>query len=197
MIQVSILNTITNQAYGGQFPDQTTANAWIAEGTAANWWGLPARTLVANSQGVVVDIDGSSPNLSLATSQGTQTNPDGSTPVTYAMPAQYTVTSTDISAQVAQQQAIQQGLQDQQTGATIIAAIYALNNAKMQAGTLTVAQFQAMMQDPTISLIRECLWTGALSAAKAMITAYDVTAVGAYFSAADKTAILGMLSSVQ
>jgi len=42
MIKVTILkeNVMTNQ---GTFKTQEEAEAWIAEGVANNWWGLPER----------------------------------------------------------------------------------------------------------------------------------------------------------
>lgn len=108
---------------------------------------------------------------------------------------EWSYTVTDVTAQVAQQQAVQDGLARQSVGASIIANIFAINEAKMSAGTLTVTQLQAMMQDPTISIIRELLWSGALSSAKAMVQAYDVTAANAYFTASDQAAILALLAN--
>jgi hypothetical protein len=59
MIQVTVINNKTGlMGWGSQFPDQPTANAWIAECIANNWWGKPARTVTPNPQGVLVDFDG-------------------------------------------------------------------------------------------------------------------------------------------
>lgn len=58
MIQVSIANSKTGQSYGGSFETSTLAQAWITQCEASNVWGKPQRTIVPNSQGELIDIDG-------------------------------------------------------------------------------------------------------------------------------------------
>lgn len=172
MVKVSIASNVGTNTWGGQFPDQTTANSWIAQGQTANWWGKPVRTLTADESGNVVDVDGSTPNLSLATSTNTATDTNGVTVNTYNMPADYTITLTDISAQILTEQMIQKGLQAQQIGATCMAQVYAINEAKLAAGTITTANFEAILADTTLQQIERMLWNGSLASALAMLNTY-------------------------
>ena len=73
-IQVSITNLKTNQVgWQATFPDQTTTNAWIAQGEAGNWWGKPQRTIIPNLGGILIDIDGTMLNPANAQSSSVVT----------------------------------------------------------------------------------------------------------------------------
>jgi len=182
-----------------QFPDQASAQAWVDSKAPTGMFGKMAKTavpdlVVSPAVPAVADVPAvvdSTGKIITPAIPGSPAIPAVIIPGSPAVTAEYTVTYTDISAQVAQQAAIKKGLSQQQVGCEIIAAIFALNEAKMVAGTLSVAQLQAMMADPTISLIRELLYAGSLTTAKAMISAYN----GIFFTAADVAAILPLLAN--
>src|SRR5271165_1995651 len=75
-------------------------------------------------------------------------------------PSTYMITSTDVTSQVTQQAAVQQALANQTVGATIIANVAALNESKLQAGTMTMLQFTAMLADQNYLNIERLLWNG-------------------------------------
>lgn len=59
MIQVTVINAKTGlMGWGGQFSDQPSANAWIADCEAGMMWGKPARIITPDAQGILHDIDG-------------------------------------------------------------------------------------------------------------------------------------------
>lgn len=182
MIQVNItLVGASTVGFSSQFPDQPTADAWIASCEAGNVWGKPARTLTANEQGVVLDIDGTTPNLALAASTGTTTDAFGITVNTYTFNADYTIASVDITAQAAIQTAVQKGILAQNCGAQVVAMVYAYNDINMASGALTSATFNAMLLDTTVSNIERLLWNGALATALTQIQGYAYLTT--YFSA--------------
>lgn len=107
----------------------------------------------------------------------------------YVMPAQYSIAQADITNLVANQDAIQKGLQCQTVGATCVAQVYALNEAKFTAGTLTTQDFQTILADQTLLTIERLLWNGSLATAKAMIQAYT----SPYFTSDDIASIVAII----
>ena len=79
-------------------------NSWTSEQHGADYYepefGLPQRTLVADADGKVVEVDGSTPDLTQAIGTGVMQDSFGGVFKTYIMPAQYSVVQTDISASV-------------------------------------------------------------------------------------------------
>ena len=188
MIQVNVtLVGASTVGFSSQFPDQATADAWIAQCESSNVWGKPARTLTANEQGIVLDIDGTTPNLALAASTGTAADGFGNTVNTYTFNADYTVASADITAQIAIQAAVQKGILAQNFGAQVVAMVYAYNDINITSGALTSATFNALLLDVTVSNIERLLWNGALATALAQIQGYAYLTT--YFSALQISAI--------
>jgi hypothetical protein len=196
MIQVIISSPSNVQIAGAQWPDSTSATNWINQGVTNNWWGLPLRTLMANLQGVVIDLDGSTPDLTKATNITYQPPNEYSTTqviATVTMPAQYSITQTDITAQVAAQALVQKGLQAQQLGAQVVAQVYAFNEQNLTAGTLTSANFTAMLADTSLANIERLLWNGSLATALSLMQAS--TTLSTYFSPTQISAIEAMITT--
>jgi hypothetical protein len=204
-----------------QVPDQATADAWIAKASSSNIWGKPDRWLTEVVDLIHGEITVPGEDITKATetrvitikpaiaavaaspavldAQGAVITP--AVIASDAVPAvtitqahfapEYEIVQTDVSAQVDQEKAIAAALSRQNVGAGLIAAIFTMNEAKLAAGTLNTATLEAMMADSAVTLIRELLWAGSLTTAKALITAYN----GVYFTAADKAAILALMAA--
>ena len=176
------------------FPDQPTAEAWVAVKAAQGMFGqnavaaVPSAVLVPAQDAVPAVLDASGNVITPAV----PAVPAVMSPAIPAIPQAWSVVYTDISAQAAHAAAVEKGLSQQADGAKIIAAIFALNESKIAAGTLNVSQLQTMMQDPTLALIRELLWAGSIATAKALISASS----SPYFSSSDVSNILAFMASM-
>ena len=149
-------------------------------------FGKPVRTLTEDASGAVKDIDGSDANIALATATGT----DADGHKTYQMPAEYELIQTDITAQVAAQKLLEKGLAAQAVGAGVVAQVWAINQGKYAAGTLTDANLQAIVSDATLQTIERLLWNGSLEMALALINSYS----SPYFSASDIATIIAPIN---
>ncbi len=109
--------------------------------------------------------------------------------------SEFTTEITDITPPViipdAKQIAIQKGLMAQQVGAECIAHVYALNEAKFTAGTLTTQDFQSILADPVLQQIERLLWNGSLASAKQMIQSYS----SQFFSADEIISIVSVIET--
>jgi hypothetical protein len=83
------------------------------------------------------------------------------------------------------------GLQCQQVGAQCIAQVYALNDAKFAAGTLTQADFQSILADTTLQQIERLLWAGALATAQNMLSTYT----SPYYTSADIATVSAIITN--
>jgi hypothetical protein len=101
---------------------------------------------------------------------------------------------TDISPQVLQQDLIQKGLKAQQDGATVIAAVYAINDPKLASGAMSLSDFQAMLSDTTLQQIERLLKNGSIGTAKAMIS--SIASTTTYFTSDEINQILGLITSL-
>lgn len=199
-IKVSIVNSITNQTYSGQFDTQDLATAWINQETANDSWGLPQRQVLTVPEGVtsistvtVIDVPAQAEVPAVLDGSGNVITPEipavaAVTHLEYIIPADYTVTQTDCTAQLAEQAAIAKGLQAQALGATLIAQVYYYNELNLASGALTPALFSQLMADVTVSNIERCFQNGSISTANALISGYAAT-LATYFSSAQITAL--------
>lgn len=193
MIRVDITNLLTNQiGWGGQFADQASVDAWIAQGVANNWWGLGDRWVAlpdgdpqiasATETRAVTDVP------AVTDESGNVVTP-AITHTEYHLPAQYSVSQTDITAQWTLDQATQAALQNQNKGATVIARVAAINESKLAAATMSQQTFSALLQDTNVLNIERLLWNGSLVTAKALIQSTDLSA---YYTPAEIASILAM-----
>lgn len=160
-------------------PDQEAVDTYIAQITASQHWGRNAWTEIVTPEiPAVLDDEGNV--ISEAVPAVTQDHA-----------AEWSYITQDVTTQLAQQAAVANALDRQSVGSKIIATIFTINESKMLDGTLSVVDLQGMMQDATVSLIRELLWAGSLTTAKALITMYN----GPYFTSNDKSQVLELLAN--
>lgn len=202
---------------------QETNGSWglpLASAVAASYTGTPMNcstqiTITANNTGragnITIPVDGTSTvsqliaawNSANPSNHVTLTSGDGSQiPITVVIYLTggidayngYSVSQVDVTAQVALQASIQKGLQCQNFGATIIAQVYAYNEANLTSGALTTNQFNAMLADSTMANIERLLSNGSLNTALALINSYTTT-LETYFSSAQVSAIVAAITN--
>lgn len=212
-----MLNGVCLNTWTSDFADASYTEPGWGNSAASSYSGTPSGsdgpiTITANTSGsagnISLTLDGTSTlatlitnwntanpsnQLTLTLGDGAQTLPAGSLALTGGQDLPYTIVSTDITALLANQAAVAKGLQCQQFGATVIAQVYAYNEANLTSGALTSAQFTAMLADTTLSNIERLLWNGSLNTALALITSYSTT-LQTYFSSAQVTAIVSMIN---
>jgi hypothetical protein len=141
-------------------------DAWLAEGIAANWWGLPER-----------------PELD------EQGEPTGVT-----LPAEYTIEIEDITTEVAARQLKMMEMKRQQVGSSILADITQLNKSKYASGLLTLAQLDEMDESAVFQKIERNLWRGALPTTKQLIMANNAILLG-YYTQSEIDGIVSKINS--
>jgi hypothetical protein len=189
MIRAKIIKSslVTNQA---DFLTQELATAWVNETKFTGAFGKLSRWLteaqaIAEGKDIADAVD---------VSEMQNPFPGNGEPLTYMIykfPAEFSVEYVDITAEVESANVKSRGLNSQNAGAEIIAAVWAMNEVKLSAGTLTAQQFQAILADQSLALIERLLWNGSLRSAKSLIQAY----AGDLFSAAEKNAIVSLIDS--
>lgn len=189
MLRVTITTRDANTVWL-DFPDQTSADAYIAEIAASQHWGSNDFVEVIDARDEV-------------SHEETVTNDDGSTTTTTVIdqpavaaqsidhPATWSYAITDVTAQVSAETLLKKGLEAQTVGASCVAQVYALNEAKFALGTLTSQDFQTILADPTLAMIERLLWNGSLTTAKSMIQSYT----GLAFSQSDKDTVIAIIDS--
>ncbi len=90
------------------------------------------------------------------------------------------------AAAVTSMLAVQKGLAAQSFGRTLIAKVYALNEAKAAAGLLTAESFQVVLADETLKMIERLLINGSLKTAKTLIQGMGNT----FFSSGERAAFV-------
>ena len=173
MIEVKIFkNNI--QTNGAKFETQELADAWLNQEMAKNSFGKNERWVKENEE----DISQALETREVQNIQGSYTE--------YKLAAEYTIEQVDVTAQVNQENLLQEGRKRQELGAEVIAKVYSINEAK----NISAETFAALIADSNIERIERMLWTGSLKTAKLMIQALDNT----YFTNEEKQSILDMLA---
>lgn len=183
----SIINVITHSA---AFETQELATAWVNETKLTGTFGKLERWLT-EAQTIAEGSD-----IANAVDVAEMTNPfpgngEPETYMIYKFSAEFTIEYVDITAEIAAAAVKIRGLTSQNAGAEIIAAVWALNEVKLEAGTLTAQQFQAILADQSLALIERLLWNGSLRSAKSLIQAY----AGDLFTTEDKALIVSLIDS--
>jgi hypothetical protein len=181
----NLSNVVTHMSY---FDTQELATAWVNETKITGAFGKLERWLT-EAQAIAEGKD-----IADAVDVAEMTNPfpgngEPATYMIYKYPAEFSVEYVDISAEVAAQAVKARGLGSQNAGAEIIAAVWALNEVKLEAGSLTAQQFQAILADQSLALVERLLWNGSLRSAKSLIQAYS----GDLFSAEEKTLVIALI----
>lgn len=175
MIRVDIKKINSEEiGWSARFKTQEEVDAWLLKGKLEKYWGKPERWVREDQE-----------DVSQALETREVQNIEGSY-LEYKLAAEYTIEQMDITAQVNQENLLQEGRQRQELGAEIIAKVYSINESKQ----ITPEQFSAIMVDSNLERIERMLWTGSLKTAKLMIQALDNT----YFTADEIQSILDLLS---
>lgn len=180
MKNVVIKNLQGDVTHSAQFESLELAQAWVTEQENLMSWGKvsgtyplsklnPSELLTETSRQTLDSVSGMPLFEPLIT-----------------IPAQFTVEITDISDQVALENSIKEGFKRQMLGTKILATVYAINQNK----NLTLEQFDAILDDPTLAKIERLLKNGSLSRAKLLINSLDET----FFSNSEKQQILVLLT---
>ena len=179
MIKVDILKhgVVTNSA---QFETQPQVDAWIAECTLNKAFGKPERWVHEKDLAIL----GEDKTLAL---ESMESGEPESIEKVYKFAAEYTISQSDITAEVAQQKKVQDRLEKQAIGATVIAIATEINEAK----ALTQVQVTALLADQTLITIERLAWSGSLELLKLAIENY----VGAFYSDADKAKLLAPINA--
>lgn len=182
MIRIKIFKNAV-QTHGADFTSLLEAQAWIDENVASNSWGKPERWVKQS------DVTEQGETLAESTAFEERETELG-TAIFFKFPAQYTVETSDITSQVETQDAIQESKEAVELGAELVALIRYFNQAKLDAGTMTDAQFIAFLQDATAAQIERALWTGTFKTAKPMILAYP-----SFYTADEKAQIIAKIDA--
>lgn len=182
MIKVSVTNSVNGRQFGSEFPDEASADAWIAQEVANNDWGKAERWISETSPMILLE------DLSKS-DDSRETEVMGETIVERHFPVEYTISISDVTAEYQAQQLLDNGLRAQAVGAMVVAKVWAINEAKLSAGTLNDSNFQAILADATLQQIERLLWNGSLKTAKTMISAYSSPA----FSTDEKASIIAII----
>lgn len=190
MIKAVIKNIINVITHSAAFDTQELATTWVNETKLTGAFGKLERWLT-EAQAVAEGSD-----IADAVDVAEMTNPfpgpgEPSTYMIYKFPAEFEIEYVDITAEVAAANVKIRGLTSQSAGAEIIAAVWALNEVKLEAGTLTAQQFQAILADQSLALIERLLWNGSLRSAKSLIQAY----AGDLFTVDEKTLIVALIDN--
>ena len=103
----------------------------------------------------------------------------------YRLAAEFEVVEEDISSEIQERERVKFGKACQNFGAELIAWVHSLNEAKV----LSVEQFQAILQDPTLASIERCLWNGSIKTAKILVQSMQP----GLFSKEEKEAVLAKI----
>lgn len=162
MFKVSITNSLGVETNAGTFKTQIEADKWVTEQKANESFGRNDRWVIEDD---IVKL-GEDVTKAIGTQQ-VVVDSNGTSKTQYHFAADYHITQTDISAEVAQQAAVSQGLFAQQLGAEIVAHVFSINESSGIAQDALVA----LLSDPAVALIERLLFNGSLVTAKAKIAA--------------------------
>jgi hypothetical protein len=160
-----------------QFPTIEAGQAWAAGKIASGVWGHEAQWQ---------ELDQADPRIPTATESRQVTDPNSGRVYTeYHLPAEFSVEFKDVTAVGKQDRDIALRRQKQDVGANVMALVAVLNDSK----NYGLAEFQAMLADPTLGVIKELLYAGGLDAAKQMIQVVS----NQYFTDADKAKLVKLI----
>jgi hypothetical protein len=166
MIRVKIIKNGI-QTHGAQFTTQAEADAWIAEGSARQWWGKPAYTevvqpRVTEQREVVItpevrDEDGNVITPAVTEMREIVVQEE----VTIEHAAEFEVQIEDITAEVEAQRKLETRRQKRLFGEHMIDQISVLN----EQANINEQALEVLLTDPDFTIIREHLYAGSLKSA--------------------------------
>lgn len=175
MLKYSVIkNGVVTNSWTSEFADESHYESCF--GKPERW----VRAEVEDISGALETREVSSPSL----------DPEIPSVVTeYRLPAEYSVQIEDITASLAAEQAVANGMKAQQIGAQVIAIVWAINESKNLSG----AEFQAMLADTSLQLIERLLWSGSLKTAKALIQTN--ASLAEHFTSEEIAQVLALINS--
>jgi hypothetical protein len=166
MLRVNIIKN-GQVTHLGEFNTQAEADAWIAEGTAQQWWGKPAYTEVVQpriteQQEVVItpevrDEEGNVITPAVTEMQEIVVSPE----TTIEHPAEFEVVIEDITAEIEAQKRLETRRQKRLFGEHMIDQISVLN----EQANINEQALEVLLTDPDFTIIREHLYAGSLKSA--------------------------------
>jgi hypothetical protein len=193
MLRVNIIKN-GQVTHLGQFTTQAEADAWIAEGSAQQWWGKPAYTEVVQpriteQQEVIItpeirDDDGNVITPAVTEMQEIVVSPE----TTIEHPAEFEVQIEDITAEIEAQRKLEIRKQKRLFGEHMIDQISVLN----EQANINEQALEALFTDPDFTIIREHLYAGSLKSAYNKILSVEPKIL-MVFSQADLDAIKAKL----
>jgi hypothetical protein len=189
MIRVKIIKNGI-QTHGAQFSTQAEADAWIAEGSAQQWWGKPAYTEVVQpriteQREVVITPEVRDEEGNVITPAVTEMQEIVVSPETrIEHPAEFEVQIEDITAEIEAQRKLEIRRQKRLFGEHMIDQISVLN----EQANINEQALEALFTDPDFTIIREHLYAGSLKSAYNKILSVEPKIL-MVFSQADLDAI--------
>lgn len=160
MIRVDVKNLAGEVKFGGRFESEVLADAWISATGPTGQWGKPDRWVLEEAA-TEEDLARATETRQVETAGGVKTE--------CHIPADFTVEKVDITAEATLEAALALRQQKEEIGDRVIRMVQVINGQK----NLSLAEYQAMLTDPTLNLIKELLRTGALAEAKGLMQSYD------------------------
>jgi hypothetical protein len=182
MIKVTVKNKLDQVTNEAVFANEELADAWIAENELTQAFGKPGRWIFpANFKGESAEDADDTRLVESPTGNRTE----------YFFGPDYFVSKTDVTAELDFEALWFKCEKRQAYGAKLVAFVFAVNQAKFEAGTLDAEKFQAFLSNSTLTLIERLLFNGSLDSAKALIQSLDTT----YFSAGEKAQFIAKLDA--
>jgi hypothetical protein len=179
MIRYNVRNTASGQI----------TNTWLSSFADATYYepcfGKPDRWVAEDAGGNIIGEDASQAD-DIREVEG-----DGGQTITeHHFEAEYAIEQSDVGAQLQLDQATNQAMINQSTGAFVVARVAAINESKLAAQTMSQQTFNALLADQNVANIERLLWNGSLITAKALIQSVNLSA---YYTSDEIAGILALL----
>jgi hypothetical protein len=167
MLRVNIIKN-GQVTHLGQFTTQAEADAWIAEGTAQQWWGKPAYTEVIPAkkelqevvaQPQVLDDEGNVVQEEIKEIREVVIEPEAAV----YHPAEFEVQIEDITEEVNFQKKVDKNLRRIQFGQRLMAEFATDNQIDLESGALTLSQVVEM--EAALATVQRLILNGSLGLA--------------------------------
>jgi hypothetical protein len=167
MLRVNIIKN-GQVTHLGQFNTQAEADAWIAEGTAQQWWGKPAYTEVIPAkkelqevvaQPQVLDDEGNVVQEEIKEIREVVIEPEAAV----YHPAEFEVQIEDITEEVNFQKKVDKNLRRIQFGQRLMAEFATDNQIDLESGALTLSQVVEM--EAALATVQRLILNGSLGLA--------------------------------
>lgn len=177
MIKAVIKNLLNVETHSGIFQTEQDALNWVEETKQTGAFGRYNRWYHASE----LTDEEKATAIETIVLDGVITN--------YRLPDDFTVTLIDISLQVLKEERALKGKKNQDFGASVIAQVYGINQAKILDGTFDNTTLQALLTNATLAQVERFLFNGSIETAKALIQTLDNT----FYTNDEKAFIIGLI----